>query len=159
MHYEDLYEFPDGHPPSPYDIPASIVKVGDGYLPAGLKLRAVGWLDGQDFSQGPVSAECIQALADAYPRTLISDGYRGIHACSECDRSDVRVRISGRTIRLVGHGHYLVKMGNIVYMAPALLLHYIRAHKYQPPKEFTDACIAGQFLTEDDLDIRWKEYH
>jgi hypothetical protein len=47
-------------------------------------------------------------------------------------------------------------MGNTVYMAPELLLHYICQHSYCPPQEFVRATIQGVFLGADDLEIAWR---
>lgn len=52
MEFSDLHEFPNGHPPSPYGEPLLVVKVGDGMLPSGLTLRAVGWLERVGFPTG-----------------------------------------------------------------------------------------------------------
>lgn len=51
MEFPDLHEFPKCHPPSPYGKPAVVVKIGDGILPKGLKLRAVGWLEQAGFEE------------------------------------------------------------------------------------------------------------
>ena len=56
----------------------------------------------------------------------------------------------GRDLRLYGHGHYLVRMRDVVYIAPALLLHYILYHHYRPPEEFVEAVVMGSFLTPED---------
>jgi hypothetical protein len=42
-------------------------------------------------------------------------------------------------------------------MAPEFLLHYIRGHRYCPPDAFIEATIHGRFLTEEDLEITWRE--
>jgi hypothetical protein len=57
----------------------------------------------------------------------------------------------GRALQLAGHGHYLIRSQNVVYMAPALVLHYILDHHYRPPDEFVDAVVVGAFLTPEDL--------
>jgi hypothetical protein len=62
MEYHDLHLFPDGHPPSPYNHPVMIVKdgrFGNGFLPKGLPLLAVGWLEKQGFPTEPVPEDCI----------------------------------------------------------------------------------------------------
>ena len=156
MHFPDLHLFPDGHPPSPYERPVLIVKIGDGFLPKGFRLCAVGWLEKMGFSTGRVPDECIDALVDACSGQILSDGSRGVHACALCGRGMPRVRWRGKTVRLKSHGHYLVLLGQTVYMAPELLLHYIRTHHYRPPQEFIEATIRGRFMREDDLDIEWR---
>jgi hypothetical protein len=156
MELSDLHEFPKNHPPSPYGKPVSVIKVGDGTLPGGLTLRAVGWLEQSGFATGTVPKSCIGALVEALRGCIFSDGYRGYHTCTLCGKFLPEIKWKRRRIRLQGHGHYLVQLGHVVYMAPALLLHYILDHSYCPPDEFLDALLNGRFLTEKDLIIRWR---
>jgi hypothetical protein len=157
MEFADLHVFPKGHPPSPRKSGVLIVKVGSGFLPKGLRLCSVGWLEKPGFPTGVVSQKCIKALITAHPGGIFSDGCRGIHGCTLCGRIMPKVRWRNWTVHLKGHGHYLVRMDDMVYMAPELLLHYIRGHRYCPPQEFVDAVIHGTFLGEDDLDIKWRK--
>jgi hypothetical protein len=156
MEFSDLHEFPKNHPPSPYGKPLLVVKVGEGVLPEGLALRAVGWLERPGFTTGTVPKDCIGALIEGLRGGIFSDGYRGYHSCTLCGKSLVEVKWKRRRIGLQGHGHYLVERGQVVYMAPALLLHYILDHDYHPPEEFLDAVVKGRFLTEEDLVVRWR---
>jgi len=82
---------------------------------------------------------------------IISDASRGWHDCEICTTREQRypggmagpvVRWRGRDLRLYGHGHYLVRNENVVYIAPALLLHYILDHQYRPHGEFLEAVLA-----------------
>jgi hypothetical protein len=154
MEYPDLYQFPEGHPPSPYEEPIMVLGVGDVYLPAGLDLFAVGWLEKPGFTTGKVPKAAVKALVAAYPDKIVPDGTRGWHTCTLCEVEMVRVKWKGNKFDLSGHGHYLVRDGQAVYMAPALLLHYILDHDYCPPQLFIDAVINGDFLTIDDLEAR-----
>jgi hypothetical protein len=156
VEFSDQYEFPKGSPPSPYGKPVVVVKVGEGMLPDGLTLRAIGWLERPGFPTGPVKKDCIDLLVNALTQGIFRDGYRGIHGCAFCGQEFSTLRWNRRKISLQGHGHYLIKLGKVVYMAPELLLHYIVDHKYCPPDEFVDAVLTGHFLTEDDLVIRWR---
>ncbi|OGO38169.1 MAG: hypothetical protein A2147_08050 [Chloroflexi bacterium RBG_16_57_8] len=154
MKFEDLYKFPEGHPPSPYEFAVKIFNVGEVYLPAGLQLFAVGWIEEAGFTTGAVPEECIEALVAAYPAKIIPDGTRGLHTCTLCKVELPKVGWKGKTVDVKGYGHYLVRHENSVYMAPALLLHYILDHHYRPPQVFIDAVIKGEFLTTDDLEIK-----
>ena len=154
MKYEDLYKFPEGHPPSPYEFPVRILNVGEVYLPAELELLAVGWIEEAGFTTGAVPEECIEALITAYPSKIIPDGTRGLHTCTLCEVEMLKVEWKGKKVDVKGYGHYLVRLENAVYMAPALLLHYILDHDYRPPQIFIDAVINGKFLTTDDLDVK-----
>ena len=154
MIYPDLYKFPEGHPPSPYEFPVKIFKVGVVSLPAGLQLIAVGWIEKPGFPTGAVPDECIEALIAAYPSKIIEDGTRGIQTCTFCGSLSPEVAWKGKTITLSGHGQYFVRKDSAVYMAPALLLHYIIDHHYCPPQVFIDAVNQGEFLTVDDMEVK-----
>jgi hypothetical protein len=156
MELPDLHEFPKNSPPSPYGKPVLVVKFGDGVLPRGLTLRAVGWLERSEFPTGTVPKECIGKLVLALRGGIFRDGYRGYHTCTLCGKFLPEIKWKRRTITLQGHGHYLVQLGEIVYVAPALLLHYILDHEYFPPEEFMEAVAKGRFLTEEDLVVKWR---
>ena len=154
MKYEDLYKFPEGHPPSPYETPVRILNVGEVNLPAEVELYAVGWIEEAGFPTGAVPEECIEALIAAYPAKIIPDGTRGLHTCTLCNVLMPKVEWKGKQVDVKGYGHYLVCYENSVYMAPALLLHYILDHHYRPPQIFIDAVMNGKFLTTDDLEVK-----
>jgi len=167
MEYPDLFVFPEGHPPSPYDHPVpggQCLKVpyyADGrrsslVLRAGLSLCAVGWLERPGFAVGHAPDGCIEALAAAHPTKIVMDGTRGIHSCTLCGVTLPEVQWRGRAFHLKGHGHYLVQMDKTVYIAPELLLHYMYAHAYRPPEEFVRAALHGAFLGADDLEVVWS---
>ena len=154
MKYPDLYKFPEGHPPSPYERPVRILNVGEVYLPAGLQLFAVGWIEEAGFTTGAVPDECIEALIAAYPTKIIPDGTRGLHTCTFCEVEMPKSEWKAKKVEVIGYGHYLVRYEKAVYMAPALLLHYILDHQYRPPQIFIDAVLKGKFLTTNDLEIK-----
>jgi hypothetical protein len=156
MEFRDLHEFPKDHPPSPYGEPVPVPN-GEGTLPEGLRLRTVGWLESPGFATGSIPKACLAALAEALHGHIFSDGYRGVQSCTLCGKTCPEITWALKRITLKGHGHYLVQRGQIVYMAPELLLHYILDHGYCPPPEFVDAVVHGRFLKPEDLVIRWRE--
>jgi hypothetical protein len=93
-------------------------------------VRAVGWLSAEhEFTNGEVAPRALDAL-----RVLVSDGFcpvtlAGPHLCEFCSR----VRDSGNV---------LVPSGEVLYAAPAMVVHYIEAHGYQPPDAFVEAVLA-----------------
>lgn len=169
MEIPDLTKFPSDHPPSPYNFPLPL-KSGDtwgvGRLPQGTTLVAIGWLGSEVRSKGSVSGDAVDALLKAYVmKAVFSDGTAGWHDCEICPGpeawySDGKVgpviRWRGRQIRLYGHGHYLLQHETIVYITPALILHYIIDHGYRPPQEFLDAATSGEFLFPEHL--IWEPY-
>jgi hypothetical protein len=151
MKYPDLYLFPQGHPPSPYDIPIGTPSTGDLYLPEGLSLYAVGWIEDKGYTKGDVPDDLLVTLLAAFPDKVVSDGTRGYHTCTYCQKYKPKVAWRKKSVVVPGYGHFLVKQGDKVYMAPALIIHYIIDHQYQPPQEFINAVLKGKFLTMDDL--------
>ena len=167
LEYPDLFVFAAGHPPSPYDHPVpggqglAVPYCQDGkysslVLQKGLRLYAVGWLERPGFVTGHVPDVCVEALVAAHATKIVSDGTRGIHTCTLCGEILPQLQWRDQTIQLQGHGHYLIQMDKTVYIAPELLLHYIREHSYCPPQEFLRGTIHGAFLGVDDLEITWS---
>ena len=106
-----------------------------------------------------------QLLAAYEAKAIFPDGTAGWHDCEICPGPEAWysggevgpvIRWRGREVRLYGHGHYLLQNGVISYMAPALLLHYILDHGYQPPQVFLEATSIGVFLRPGDL--LWEPY-
>ena len=166
MEYPDLFLFPEGHPPSPYEQPvpggqATAVpysqegRVSSLVLKEGRQLCAVGWLERPGFTTGQTPDACIEALVAAHSTKIVRDGTRGIHTCTLCGQNLPQLQWRDHAVQLKGHGHYLVQMDETVYMAPELLLHYICEHAYCPPQEFLRAVSRGVFLGADDLEIEW----
>ena len=164
MYIEDLFKFPTGHPPSPYNFPIQVQegsKWGEGILQDGLSLTAIGWLGDSIPRRGATSPKCISQLWEAYKSRLqISDGSNGWHNCELCQGEDEWypdgevgpiTEWQGHQLRIYGHGHFLIHHNEIVCLSPALILHYILGHEYRPPDVFIEAVEQGRFLSLNDL--------
>ena len=164
MYIEDLTRLPPNHSPSPYSFPVPLQKDsnwGQGILQDGLVLCAVGWLGDSVPSEGKTPSECISQLWDAYKSKLvISDGLAGFHNCELCDGENEWypsgdagpiIRWRGQPLRIRGHGHFLIRINEIVFLSPVLILHYILDHGYKPPDAFIEAVRQGEFLAPNDL--------
>lgn len=95
-------------------------------------LRAVGWLErDRSFPVGRVEPEvyeCLESLLRNPFQPLVS---LGVHDCSLClFRAEAR-----------GAENLFVPAGEFVYVCPELILHYINAHSYLPPRPFCDAVL------------------
>ena len=167
MKIPDLKAFPPDHHPSPYGFPLPLragEQWGIGHLPEGTTLIAVGWLGKSVPSTGRVNDDVVDALLEAYEtEAVFPDGTHGWHDCELCPGPEAwysngkigpMICWRGREVRLYGHGHYLLRHNANVYMAPALILHYILDHGYRPPVAFLDAVSSGTFLRGEDL--RWE---
>lgn len=88
-------------------------------------LLAVGWLSkDHSFTKGPVEAGIIPRV-----RFLGPDAPRSAQVCELCNSEPVPV--TSPALFVPGDG--------VMYVAPALLRHYVRKHGYQPPSEFLEA--------------------
>lgn len=123
-------------------------------LPPGLRLVAIGWLDGPNpFTQGRTDPAVVRKLLGLDEACLISDGTRGWHTCHYCQNS-LRPRRSlwdARPQCPDGMGHHLVRCGDTVYMCPSLLPHYVVVHGYRPPDAYQQAVLEGVVLADADL--------
>ena len=86
----------------------------------------VGWIGNRIPSAGEVSYEIIEKLEWAYDNREIDQGWLGEHECKICNNYTDR-------------GEILIIDGNKMYVAPKMILHYIKDHSYRPPEEFIDA--------------------
>lgn len=105
-------------------------------------LRAVGWLDSdQPFDTGPTSKDDFERLCE-----LLVDPwhppwtYAGYHRCDLCAYTGgpSTILFRGHTIR-IGLVNLFVPSGDVLYVAPSLILHTIDSHHYRPPEEFLAA--------------------
>jgi hypothetical protein len=96
------------------------------------QLRAVGWLDDTHaFSRGPVAPEVLDALQRFAARAWSPFQFRGWHDCELCP--------AGKRGMEGGHANLFVPGEAFLYVAPELLVHYVRDHVYAPPQEFVEA--------------------
>jgi hypothetical protein len=96
-------------------------------IASGPRVRAIGWLAaGESFTNGPLDADVAAAI-----ERLAEDGWvhvhaGGFHTCEFC-----RVARDGRNVLVPGI--------DALYVAPAMVVQYMREHGYLPPAEFRDA--------------------
>jgi hypothetical protein len=102
-------------------------------------LRAVGWLSKkQPYSRGEVNTGLQAKLAEHVKTAWQPIMAAGLHECEFCE--------------LYRHSHNVwVPSKTVVYVAPAMIVHYIGEHAYCPPKEFLEAVDACPPQTGDEF--------
>ncbi|MEE9611218.1 MAG: hypothetical protein V3W19_08200 [Desulfatiglandales bacterium] len=96
-------------------------------------LRAVGWLEhGKEYPTGKISKTVYDRLAE-----LLKDPFQplvamGVYECDLCQFPE----------HTMGSANLFVPGNGLLYVCPELILHYINAHWYKPPKEFCDAVLS-----------------
>ncbi|QIY69204.1 hypothetical protein HEP84_08370 [Streptomyces sp. RLB1-33] len=126
---------------SPYEYSDDADETGEG-AGSGASLLNVGWLaEGHEFWRGDVPEGFVEALLDLAKDTV--NVYRGMHFCDFCPTfQEARKNVRFRDV-FIGSGEVHVRGGQgRVYAAPALVVHYVADHGYQPPREFVDAVLA-----------------
>jgi hypothetical protein len=116
------------------------------YYPVEEPMLNVGWLSkAQPFRRGPVPLAFAHELGILAQRPV--NLTRGHHVCEFCE-PPLDLIAAFPTYEEVwemfrsGNGEIHVRgPSGTVYCAPALILHYVAEHQYQPPQEFVDAVI------------------
>jgi hypothetical protein len=103
---------------------------------AGNHVRAIGWLSkDHDYATGNSTIEFASRLAEicddwsVCAKELGFGFLMGWHTCEFCGR----FRATGN----IG-----VPAGDLLYVAPEMIHHYVTIHRYSPPPEFVDAVMA-----------------
>src|SRR3954469_13966852 len=132
MYYADLSHYDYGE----IDAPCSVV-------------LNVGWLDrSMPFAAGPV----VDSFSEAVGRLSEPPIHltRGSHPCGFCLhelQQSYGVDLSGRLaiqrlgeLEALGNGEIVVRgEGDVCYVAPTLIGHYVVSHGYSPPRQFIEA--------------------
>lgn len=100
-------------------------------------VRAVGWLDvAQPYRKGRVDAmvvERLRSFAKNWGESVTALDWpvaAGMHTCNLCQR----FRASGT---------FGVPSGQILFVCPEMLAHYVEVHMYLPPIEFREALVSA----------------
>lgn len=96
-------------------------------------VRAVGWLDAAHmYAEGIAANDFVDKLhmlalhSDESALALSWPEATEPHLCELCEDFETC-------------GNLGIPGGNVLYVAPAMILHYVTDHRYQPPEEFRDA--------------------
>jgi hypothetical protein len=107
-----------------------------------LRVLAVGWLGFFTLRRGATPLrfqELLGQLCRRYPPRTATPGFHPCLLGTCLWRWWVRRRFGF----VAGNGEIIVPgRGGKVYRAPTLIAHYVREHRYKPPKEFVEAVLA-----------------
>jgi len=101
----------------------------------GPHVRAIGWLDpAHRFDVGPVPTEFVARLkqfANAASDSTLACGLEtcwGVHTCEFC-------------WDFTRANNFGVPDGDLLFVCPEMIAHYVEAHQYRPPPIFIDAVL------------------
>jgi hypothetical protein len=103
---------------------------------AGPHVRAIGWLDG-DYPY-PICGRLAAGLTarlhafagdwSTSAKLLGLQTFLGCHTCEFCSEA-------------IGFGCFGIPAGDILFVAPDMVGHYVAVHRYMPPEEFVEAVL------------------
>lgn len=103
---------------------------------AGMHVRAIGWLNkDHDYVTDNTNDEFASRLAEicinwhSCVKELGFGLFMGCHTCEFCGR-------------FRADGNIGIPAGDLLYVAPEMIHHYVSIHRYSPPPEFIDAVMA-----------------
>ena len=104
----------------------------------------IGWLSGEfKYPTGKIEGDVLEKIKSLFES--LENLTRGVHYCEFCEPPIFSPRGENFVSTLIkdapnGNGEIWVDAdGGVKFIAPALLVHYIEAHNYLPPKEFLTA--------------------
>lgn len=108
------------------------------------KFTAVGWLEKEHgYSRGPVTEEVVTQLTKLLVNPWQPCIAVGSHDCSFCRFTrGPRLFTFEDTCIEMGISNLFVPSAETIFVTPSLIIHYIDAHDYCPPKQFLDAVTA-----------------
>ena len=112
-------------------------------IASGPHVRAVGWLDAEHaFTTGRLDdqvIERIRAFARAWGASIEALGWpaaAGGHQCELCEA-------------VWAGGNFGVPQGDILFVCPEMIAHYVADHAYAPPAEFVAAITSSELPGSD----------
>ncbi|MBX2802183.1 MAG: hypothetical protein KTR31_31165 [Myxococcales bacterium] len=103
---------------------------------------AVGWLEADHpFETGDVDARTVQQLFELLRDPWQPSLFLGWHDCSMCGgEGPSHVELAGEQVAIGTRNLFVPDLQHAcVYIAPSMILHYVRDHHYAPPERFLAA--------------------
>ncbi|NWG22427.1 MAG: hypothetical protein HXY39_19135 [Chloroflexi bacterium] len=109
-----------------------------------LTMRTIGWLDiAVPYVTGPTPVAFHRRLLEHCVHGVLRL-MCGVHHCQFCNNEPTRTTLwYGNRKVPCDNGEIWVSGGDVIYVAPAMVYHYVTEHGYCPPDEFIDAVMQG----------------
>ena len=114
---------------------------------AGDHIRAIGWLHPDHaYSKGSVALDFLTRLkafvklSGNSANALYFGAFGGLHTCEFCNKA-------------YGVCNFGVVSGELLYVAPEMIVHYIEEHGYCPPAEFIHAVLRCPLPDSEEYQI------
>lgn len=133
------------------------------------QVKCIGWLSKKHgYSKGKLDDKSFQLLENFIAINV--NQKRGVHGCEFCKRTDHKINFQTiyefrKKFVILGDSELVVfnKSGD-AFVAPNLIVHYIKEHSYLPPREFIEALYECPVPTSQnyfellvELKFRWSK--
>jgi hypothetical protein len=119
----------------------------DSLVISGEHVRAIGWLHpDHPYTKGKAAPEFLSRLKEFRARSshsaeaLYFGAFGGFHTCEFCGRAH-------------GIGNFGVPSGDLLFVAPEMVVHYIEEHHYSPPAEFVEAVLRSPLPDTEEYQV------
>lgn len=127
------------------------------------KFKNVGWLEkNKAFTKGDVSFEFIERLKKLFFGTnsysTEANLIRGpSHCCNLCGQNEIALSLNGET-KTLGSSEIWIPSedGELIFVSPSMIIHYIEVHDYRPPTAFMNAVMNADITSSfnaNDLNL------
>ena len=113
----------------------------------GQHIRAIGWLHpDHSHTEGVVPQDFLARLKAFAARSgdsaeaLYFGAFGGFHTCEFCGRAH-------------GIGNFGVPSGDLLFVAPEMVVHYVEQHGYCPPPEFVAAVLRSPLPDTEEYQV------
>jgi len=124
------------------------------------KLIAVGWLEGSHpYPQGAIGDELFERLVEVMALSFWIAPVQSLggHRCSLCpdgEREQEKFSFRGRRFGM-GAANLFLPGEAALFVAPSLVIHYVRDHFYRPPEAFCQALRSCPTVGSEEYNVRW----
>jgi hypothetical protein len=114
---------------------------------AGEHVRAIAWLHpDHPYITGAVPTAFLTRLKEFIGRPsragddFCFPGFGGLHTCEFCARAH-------------GAGNFGLPSGDLLFIFPDMIVHYIEVHGYKPPDQFIEALMRSPMRDSEEFEV------
>ena len=101
----------------------------------------IGWIEELSQLRIGVIDSLVPDLLERHYLDLVGNQTRGYHDCALCDETEIWIASGDQRIVLGAAELWIPDGDGDIFVAPDLVIHYIRAHLYRPADRFVSAVL------------------
>lgn len=101
----------------------------------------IGWVEADSQLKTGIIDSQVPLLLERYYADLVGNQTRGYHGCALCGNWEPGFERQDQRIILGAAELWIPSDNDRIFVAPDLVIHYLREHSYRPPDEFITAVL------------------